>query len=236
MPSAKLIFVTATDTGVGKTLLTALLLTHLRETGRRAFAIKPFCTGSRDDGRLLHCLQNHDLSLNEINPFYFSEPVAPLIASRKHRRPVSLSQVLRHIQNLQRKLAVDPNPFTLLIEGAGGLLVPLGEGYTWANVIRKLDCDNIVVSANRLGTINHTLLTIKTLQDIVPKRLTVVLTSLLSPRKATPAARSNARTLAELLPSTHLFQVPFLGPHPLRFQALKKNQKKIKKVLARILA
>jgi dethiobiotin synthetase len=236
VPTARLIFVTGTDTGVGKTLLTALLLTHLRETGQRAFAIKPFCTGSRDDVRLLGSLQNRDLDLEEINPFYFSEPIAPLVASRKHRRPISLSQILRHIQKLQRKQASDPRPFTLLIEGAGGLLVPLGEGYTWADVIRELDCDIIVVSANRLGTINHTLLTVLALQYIVNKQLTVVLTSLLSPRKATPDARSNARTLAKLLASTRLFQVPFLGPHPLRVQTLKKSQKKIQKVLARILA
>lgn len=232
----RVIFITGTDTGVGKSLVTALLLTHLRENGHRAFASKPFCTGGRADAKLLHALQNGDLDLDEINPFYFSEPVAPLVASRKRRRPISLSQVLGHIRNLQQSLANESQPVTILIEGAGGLLVPLGKGYTWANVIQKLRCEVILVSANRLGTINHTLLTDSVLQVTDIQRLTVVLMEVLSPRHVTPDAGHNSRILAEFLPFTPLLEIPFLGPNACSPRAVKINAKKFKKVLARILA
>ena len=236
MPFVRVIFITGTDTGVGKSLITALLLRHLRDNGHSAFAIKPFCTGNRADAKLLHALQNGDLDLHEINPFYFSEPVAPLVAARKHRRPISLSQVLGHISNLQQNLANESQPATILIEGAGGLLVPLGKDYTWAKVIQKLRCEVILVSANRLGTINHTLLTHRVLQAADIQTLTVLLMDVLSPRHVTPDTRHNARILAEFLPSTPLLEIPFLGPNACSPKAVKKNAKKIKKVLARILA
>lgn len=76
-------FITGTDTGVGKTVLTALLLSHLRQSGCSALAIKPFCSGGRGDAHLLHSLQNDDLTLDQINPFYF------LNLSRRSSRPVS---------------------------------------------------------------------------------------------------------------------------------------------------
>src|SRR5260221_14172519 len=91
------IFITGTDTGVGKTLLTALLLAHLRQNGVPALALKPFCSGGRADAELFHALQDGDLTLDEINPFYFREPIAPLVAARKHRRRIQLDDVLKNI-------------------------------------------------------------------------------------------------------------------------------------------
>src|SRR5262245_14497872 len=97
---SRILFVTGTDTGVGKTLMTALLLAHLRAHGHNAIALKPFCSGTRDDAELLHSLQVGDLSLNEINPFYFDEPIAPIVAARKHRRRIPLPAVLKHIHSV----------------------------------------------------------------------------------------------------------------------------------------
>src|SRR5579862_1215230 len=143
MMSPTIIFITGTDTGVGKTLLTALLLCHLRENGCRALALKPFCSGGRADAQLLHQLQERELTLNEVNPFYFPEPVAPLISARKHHRYISLDQVVRRINSIASPLSSVRAGSTpkcptqnlklktqsyLLIEGSGGLLVPLGEG------------------------------------------------------------------------------------------------------------
>ncbi len=234
---SKIIFITGTDTGVGKTLLTGLLLVHLRELGKRALAIKPFCTGGRADAELLYSLQGGELTLDQINPFYFPEPLAPLVAARIHRRSISLAGVLQHIQQLQRLHPTpDPRHSTLLIEGAGGLLVPLGEGYTWANVLKKLACRVIVVSANRLGTINHTLLTVGALQAVDIKELSVVMMRVMTPGCSTPDTRRNPGVLAELLAPVPIHQIPFLGPNAPQPGTLKKNQKKIKKVLARILA
>jgi dethiobiotin synthetase len=120
----------------------------------------------------------------------------------------------------------------LLIEGIGGLLVPLGEGFTVRDLIARLGCEVIVVSRGRLGTINHTLLTVEALQRIEIQRLKAVL---MSSQKGDSATRSNGLILAELLAPTPVLPVGFLGRNPLRLEALKKSEKKIEKTLARIL-
>ncbi|MCL5097200.1 MAG: dethiobiotin synthase, partial [Candidatus Omnitrophica bacterium] len=130
---AKTVFITGTDTGVGKTVLTALLLAYLRRQGRIVWAIKPFCTGRRGDVRLLHRLQDGELTLAEINPFHFSEPVAPLVAMRRSGCKVSLSAVLRHIhgedarRGLARGWVADAPQSGKVVLGAP-LFIGLGKG------------------------------------------------------------------------------------------------------------
>ena len=155
---AKIIFITGTDTGVGKTMLTALLLQHLRAEGCRALVMKPFCSGGRGDVRLLQSLQRGELSDVEMNPFYFGAPVAPLVELKKARRDVPLKEVVASIRRVEKKCDL------LLIEGSGGLMVPLGKNYLVEDLIVRLKCSVIVVSRNRLGTINHTLLTVARLR------------------------------------------------------------------------
>ncbi len=223
----RIIFVTGTDTGVGKTLLTGLLLHHLRQAGCHALAMKPFCSGSPADTEFLHAAQNGELTLDEITPFYFAEPLAPLVAARRHRRSIRLPEVLRQIKRLSNRCQC------LLIEGIGGLLVPLGEGFTVRDLIAKLDCEVIVVACNRLGTINHTLLTVDALGTVGNKGLKAVL---MSHNNEDSSAGSNRRILAELLAPAPVLSVGFLGNNARRFEALKKSRKKIQKTLARILA
>ena len=222
-----IVFITGTDTGVGKTLLTALLLHHLRCRGCQALALKPFCSGDRADVRLLHAVQGGELTLDEINPFYFHEPVAPLVAARKHRQSVCLRDVLRRIADVASRCQ------RLLIEGSGGVLVPLGEGYTVADLIAKLDCEVLVVSANRLGTINHTLLTVQLLQHVGIKKLKVIMMAQPEPDSSSD---SNPLILAELLGQVPVLSLGFLGRNPTGFEAIKAREKKFEKTLARILA
>ena len=242
----RIIFITGTDTGVGKTLLTGLLLHHLRQSGCHALAMKPFCSGGTADVEFLSTVQDGELTRTEINPFYFSEPIAPLIAARKRHRRISIGAVLKRIQLILDILApsaldpqlVAPNfrtkaePSTLLIEGSGGLLVPLGEGYTVADLIAKLVCEVVVVARNRLGTINHTLLTVKALQHIGIEQLKVVL---MASNKPDFSSASNAKTLSEILAPLPILEIEFLGTKPLVLKAVKKNVRKIKKTLAQIL-
>lgn len=222
----RIIFITGTDTGVGKTLLTGLLLRHLRQSGCHALAMKPFCSGSPADTEFLHAIQDGELTLAEVTPFFFAESLAPLVAARRHHRSIRLQSVLRQIRRVADRCQC------LLIEGIGGLLVPLGEGFTVRELIARLDCGVIVVSRNQLGTINHTLLTVAALQHLGIKGLKVVLMSSL---QADSSSCSNCRILAELLAPIPAFPVGFLGSNLLRFEALKSRQKKIKKTLARIL-
>lgn len=256
-------FITGTDTNVGKTLLTALLLHHLRQKGVGALAMKPFCSGGRGDVELLQSLQKGELTDAEMNPFYFDQPVAPYAA--KSKKKVRLPDVLKKITHCAKKCD------HLLIEGAGGLLVPLGgnpsknsrierknaswkaiddslqqrplalpplpegegrgegEGnirspeylrttvssleargpvFTVADVIAHLDCQTIVVAPNRLGTINHTLLTIKHLQFIRKSEISVVL---MAQRVKDPSTTTNLSVLKRLLPGIRVSEVPFLG-------------------------
>src|SRR5215467_14312220 len=96
----KIIFITGTDTGVGKTILTGLLVNHLRAEGVHALAMKPFCSGGRGDVRLLRAMQDAELTEGEINPFYFPEPIAPLVSARKHKRTIALNEVVRRIKEM----------------------------------------------------------------------------------------------------------------------------------------
>ncbi|HLH56909.1 MAG TPA: dethiobiotin synthase [Verrucomicrobiae bacterium] len=230
--SARIIFITGTDTGVGKTVLTSLLLCHLRRTGQRALALKPFCSGGRADAQLLYKLQEGDLTLDQVNPFYYPEPVAPLISARKHKHPVLLETALKCIQEIasgiSRLATVSPGKSQselqefLLVEGSGGLLVPLGEGYTVRDLIARLGAEVLVVARNRLGTINHTLLTVEalpgrsTIRRKWPRALEA--SASLRPRivlvqtsKPDPSCQTNPRILKELLSPCTFVELPFLG-------------------------
>jgi dethiobiotin synthetase len=200
----KIIFITGTDTGVGKTLLTALLLHYLRKSGVKALAMKPFCSGGRRDVRRLQTLQGGELSDTEMNPFYFKEPLAPLIAAKRNRRIIRLAEVVARIKLIQAKCDC------LLIEGSGGLLVPLGEGFTVADVIKKLDCRIIVVARNRLGAINHTLLTINALRSLGKSRRMLAI-ALMGAQRPDFASFSNQKALFGLLKPIEVLKMPFLG-------------------------
>jgi dethiobiotin synthetase len=203
--SGKILFVTGTDTGVGKTVFTALLLQYFRKHGFRALAMKPFCSGGRGDVELLQSLQPGELSDHDMNPYWYREPVAPLATKEARGKRIDLDDVLVCIRLVQAKCDV------LLIEGAGGLLVPLGERLTLANLIARLKGQVVVVARNQLGTINHTLLTVQGLQSIGAQCVTVVLMSSATPD---PSSRTNRQILTQLLKPIPVGSVPFLGSRP----------------------
>ena len=222
---AKIIFVTGTDTGVGKTLLTALLVYDLRQRGIDALGMKPFCSGGRQDVKSIQSVQDGSLADEEINPFHFRQPVAPLVAARKRGQTISLGHVTERVWCLADKCE------RLIVEGSGGLLVPLGKGFTVADLIERLHCEVVVVGRNKLGTINHTLLTVKELQSRAVSKLKVIL---MIGNATDVSTATNVMILRELLAPLPVFNIPFLGPNPLRLNALKNNYKKLKKVLAQI--
>ena len=202
----RVIFVTGTDTGAGKTLLTGLLLSHLRQSGSHALALKPFCSGGTGDVDLLGRLQDDELSAREVNPFYFAEPVAPLVAARQHSRRIHLAEVVRHAQAISRRCEC------LLIEGSGGLLAPLGEGFSALDLIHALRAQVIIAARNRLGVINHARLTLAALGAAyaAPARLV-----LMGTRTPDASVASNARLLRELAAPAKVFGIDFLpsGAH-----------------------
>ena len=221
--SGKIIFVTGTDTGVGKTIFTGLLVHHLRANGVHALAMKPFCSGGRADVRLLRAMQDAALTEEEINPFYFPEPIAPLISARQRKRRIPLGEVVQRIKKIAARCEC------LLIEGSGGLLVPLGEKYLVSDLIERLGCEVIVVARNQLGTINHTLLTVNALKRFGVKNIAVVL---MGTRKKDASVEKNGEVLREFLKGMKVEELGFLGKNANKIEVLKKSVRKLKKTLA----
>jgi dethiobiotin synthetase len=219
----RILFVTGTDTGVGKTLLTAMLVCHLRQSGVNALAMKPFCSGGMDDVELLGAAQDGALTRKEINPFYFTKPLAPLVAARKS---VPLQSVLNAIKALSARCE------TLVVEGAGGVLVPLGKDYFVVDLIAALNCEVILVARNKLGTINHTLLS----QEAIRKRGVNSNARIVLMGQARPdlSARTNAAVLEKLLNNAELNVFPYLGANAGRVQDMRVHCTKLKKLLARV--
>jgi dethiobiotin synthetase len=195
-------FITGTDTGVGKTVLTALLARFLRERGVNVAAAKPVCSGGREDARRLRDAMCGALTLDEINPWHFRKPIAPSLAARLENKPVKLASVLAHLRALQKQSDV------LLVEGAGGLLSPLGENFNSRDVIVALRAIPIIVAQNRLGAVNHLLLTLEALPSAVASRAWLVL---MSPPRPDVAAKTNAALLSELFSAGRIITIPWLG-------------------------
>ena len=191
----RITFVTGTDTGVGKTLLTACLVTRLRQRGIHALALKPFCTGSRSDARVLRQAIEDELTLDEVNPFYFEMPLAPSVAAT---RAVPLKACQRSIEKISRRCE------HLLVEGAGGVLTPLGKTFFITGLVS--DDGVVLVARNRLGTINHTLLA----ANALPPSAIV----LMGQRRPDLSSESNATVIRELLPKTPVSELPYLGSAP----------------------
>lgn len=229
MSHGKILFITGTDTGAGKTLLAALLLAHLRSQGLNALAMKPVCTGPRSDVRLLQSLQPGELSDDEMNPFWYQTPVAPIAAARGYRKKPTQANLKKAIQGLRGRCDM------LLVEGAGGLMVPLAKNLTWEGLIKSLKCSVLVAAKNQLGVINHGLLTINRLQTIGVKHFGFCLIDHRQVRKRDSAEAENQRILNEFSQKCPVFKIPSMGSSLINSEKIKVSQKKFKKSLAQIL-
>jgi len=143
-------FVTATDTGVGKTFVTAALATALRARGRDVAVFKPVQSGATAEDP-----SGDAVLLGADCVFAFAAPLAPLVAARAEGRTIELEPILARARELAREHEL------LLVEGAGGLLVPLAEDLDLADLAVALGLPLVIVARAGLGTVNHTLLTIE---------------------------------------------------------------------------
>ncbi len=198
----QIFFITGTDTGVGKTVLTALLAQFLRARGITVAALKPICSGNRDDAVSLCDALDGVLTLDEINPWHFRAAIAPALAAKLEKKSAPHAQVLAHIRATQKKFAVT------LVEGAGGLLSPLGDNFNSRDLIIALSATPIIVAQNKLGAVNHILLTLEALPKNLRAKIKVVL---MSPEKPDAAAKSNVKLLEQFLASEKIFALPRLG-------------------------
>src|SRR5436190_3866949 len=198
----RIFFITGTDTGVGKTVVAVLVTRHLRERGFYVAALKPVCSGSRDDARLLRDAAGSVLSPEDVNPWHFRAPLAPLLAARKERKRVRLREVVAHIVRVAKSFEV------LVVEGAGGLLSPLGEDFDSRDLIQALGATPIIVCPNKLGAVNQVRLTVNALPRAAARQAGIVL---VNPARPDAASRTNLKLLKEFVDPKRLRLLPWLG-------------------------
>jgi dethiobiotin synthetase len=148
------LFLTSTDTNVGKTYVASLLVRALRAAGKNCVGLKPICCGGREDADELHAAAEGAISLNEINPVWLRTPAAPYTASLIENRPVDLALIR---ESFARARSAHES---VIVEGAGGWLVPIMRDYTVADLAVEFALPVAIVVANKLGALNHALLTI----------------------------------------------------------------------------
>jgi len=163
MPNTSL-FITGTDTNVGKTTITAALILALQQQGQSVGALKPLETGvdsrhreQSDTERLRHLLSPTP-SFESICLYSFPQPLAPLAAARETGLTIDISRIRSHIHKLAQQYSF------LLIEGAGGIFTPITHSHTMRDLVAFLDIQCLIVGNTNLGGINHCLLTLEALQ------------------------------------------------------------------------
>jgi dethiobiotin synthetase len=187
------LFVTGTDTGVGKTFVGCALAHALRAAGRTVGVVKPVETGVEgepEDARALAHAAGDGSPLDDICPYRFRAPLAPSVAAALENRTIDVDGIAMLIERRARGVDV------LLVEGAGGLLVPISGTTTWLDVVVRLRLPMVLVAANRLGTVNHSALTARVAASA---GVTIAGFVLSQPVAVTdPSAASNAETIAAL--------------------------------------
>jgi len=157
-------FVTGTDTGVGKTLISCALLYAFAMQGKSVAGMKPVAAGYDEDGlnedvKKLRAATNIFASLGQINPYSFAHPVAPHIAARNSGVQINLERILESYNELASQAEV------VIVEGVGGFQVPLNDTQDTADLAVELGLPVILVVGMRLGCLNHALLTMRAITD-----------------------------------------------------------------------
>ena len=191
------IFITGTDTGVGKTVVACALAAWCRQQGMDVGVMKPIATGGmrRSNGHTTRWVSEDAIRLARaaevddpwslVNPICFAEPLAPWTAAMRERRPVQLAAVVEALRTLSRRHDY------VILEGIGGLLVPLSARITVADLVKQVGLPLVVVARPGLGTLNHTLLSLACIRRLrLPCRGVVI-------NHTRPAPSSSMARLAE---------------------------------------
>jgi dethiobiotin synthetase len=151
------LFFTGTDTGVGKTHTAIQLLRLLRTSGTRCAGMKPICCGDRRDAELLLAAGSEGLRIDEVNPIWLKTPAAPIVGSLTEGANIDIEHILAAFRALQNRVE------HVLVEGVGGWLVPIHHDYFVSDLAVAMALPVLVVAQNRLGCLNHTALTIRSI-------------------------------------------------------------------------
>jgi dethiobiotin synthetase len=204
------VFITGTDTGIGKTLVAAALALHLKQRGFRVGVMKPIETGvvttrtAQSDAARLRSIIESEEPLSAICPYSFALAVAPLTAAQNEGQSINLDTIKKVYRLLSNRHG------HMVVEGVGGVQVPITSRINVTDVIKQLRLPVIVVGRSGLGGINHALLTIEVLRRKHIDIIALVLNRTHSVRSA--LARVQERSTIEILHKQA--GVPVLGPLP----------------------
>lgn len=205
--------ITGTDTGVGKTVVACAIAARARERGLRVAVMKPLETGvapgvdNRDntpsDAERLRRAAGSVDALSLVCPFALAEPLAPLVAAQRAGVTLNIDRLDASYASLSTSRDV------VLAEGAGGLLTPISAGFAFLDLFARWRCALIVVAANRLGVLNHVLLTVHAAKTAgVPVRAIVLCET--TNHNTGLAASTNFDALVALLPGETVLRFPYV--------------------------
>ncbi|MCD6287592.1 MAG: dethiobiotin synthase [Candidatus Hydrogenedentes bacterium] len=194
------VFVTGTDTEVGKTVISAALAAVLRERNVGVGVMKPVVTGCREENGKLVGADTACLAaaacvtdpIETISPFSYAPPVAPTVAAEMAGEPISLNSIMLTYQSLCDTYEV------MVVEGVGGIMVPIADETTVIDMVQAMDLPVVVVARPGLGTINHTLLTVHAAESAGLHVVAVVLNRY-SPGPEDLVVRNNPREIARCI-------------------------------------
>jgi dethiobiotin synthetase len=211
MKMAKGFFITATDTGVGKTIVAGAIIRALKREGLSVCGMKPVETGCRGkggtlisaDGNFLKDVSEVKEPMSSITPVRFREPLAPWVAAERKGTGIDLKKIWVKFRELSEKYDA------VVVEGIGGLLVPVKRDYFVSDLAADIGLPVIVVASAYLGTINHTLLTVEHARG---KGLDVAGIILNHPRRpeGSVAEKTNPAAIEELAPVPVIGVMPYL--------------------------
>jgi dethiobiotin synthetase len=206
---AKGFFVTGTDTGVGKTIITAALIKVISRLGFTTGGMKPIESGCLQqgdvlvpsDGMFIKTIAHMEENIRHITPCCFKSPLAPLPASESEGISVDFEKINKAFADISGKYDV------VIVEGIGGLLVPITKNYSVIDMAKNFNLPLIVVSKPSLGTINHTMLTVNyALKEGL--RVAGIIINYNQPPEKTLAEATNPEVIKQISP------VPVIGIFP----------------------
>lgn len=196
------IFITGTNTGIGKTVAACCIIRALKSKGIDCGVMKPVQCAGNDSRRLLKCLGRCE-PIDLVNPFYVKYPYAPPVAFKKEKIRFDKRKVISAYKRLSQE-----HQF-MVVEGAGGLLVPLTENYFISDLILDLGLPVVIVALAALGAINHTLLTVECARIRKIKIAGIIFNHL--SRKSGIPEKTNPRLIKKLSGLPVLGVIPYLS-------------------------
>jgi dethiobiotin synthetase len=151
------LFITGTDTGVGKTHTATRLLQLLRASGTSCAGMKPICCGDRHDAELLLAAGSDGLTIDDVNPVWLKTPAAPIVDSSMEKVDVDIDHILAAFHSLENQVE------HVIVEGTGGWMVPIRRDYLVSDLAVAMKLPVRVVAYNRLGCLNHGVLTVQSI-------------------------------------------------------------------------